>query len=242
MKPPREHAAAAERAAEAPAGSGERFAGYGVMGLPFRSEHVLAMRRFPASSIGPGYTSVWHRDPAGTWTFYTDAEPLVSCNRYFGHEVDRVRITSIEVTWPSSETLRVSAGDSLVWESRLRSNPASRAMNLLAGLAPDALWTWTPALSLMGAVAGPMFRAGRLALHGLAPNGQRFVANPRLLWLIDDADATVGGEPLGAPGPLPVQAALGDFRIPQRGLFVIGRAVFERFDAERHLARATRGE
>jgi hypothetical protein len=39
----------------------ERFAGYGVMGLPFRSGHYLALRHFPASSIGPGFRAVWHR-------------------------------------------------------------------------------------------------------------------------------------------------------------------------------------
>src|SRR5207248_4755244 len=27
---------------------------------------------FPASSIGPGYRSVWHRDPHGRWTVYQD--------------------------------------------------------------------------------------------------------------------------------------------------------------------------
>ena len=44
-------------------GQEERFSGYGVMGLPFRSGHVLALRRFPVTSVGPGYTSVWWRDP-----------------------------------------------------------------------------------------------------------------------------------------------------------------------------------
>ena len=39
--------------------------GYGLKGLPFASGHVLAMRRFPTSSIDPACTSVWHRDPAG---------------------------------------------------------------------------------------------------------------------------------------------------------------------------------
>jgi len=34
-------------------GREERFFGYGVMGLPFASEHVLALRRFTASSVGP---------------------------------------------------------------------------------------------------------------------------------------------------------------------------------------------
>ena len=46
---------------ELPRGDGERYAGYAIMGLPFRSGHVLAMRRSPASSIGPAYTSIWHR-------------------------------------------------------------------------------------------------------------------------------------------------------------------------------------
>lgn len=52
-------AAEAEDTDQLPPGDEERFAGYGVMGLPFASGHVLAMRRFPSSSIGPAYTSVW---------------------------------------------------------------------------------------------------------------------------------------------------------------------------------------
>jgi ABC-type transporter Mla subunit MlaD len=39
---------------------------------------------------------------------------------------------------------------------------------------------------------------------------------------------------IGEPGPLPEQAHLGDFWIPQRGLFVIGRAFFEPLDPARH--------
>jgi hypothetical protein len=61
-----------ERHPELPSGGEERFAGFGVMGLPFDSGHVLALRRFPASSIGPAYTAVWHRDPAGRWAFWQD--------------------------------------------------------------------------------------------------------------------------------------------------------------------------
>lgn len=43
----------------------ERFSGYGVMGMPFASGHYLALRHFPASSVGAGYDAVWYRDPAG---------------------------------------------------------------------------------------------------------------------------------------------------------------------------------
>ena len=78
-----------EESVTLPAGQGDRFAGYAVIGLPFRSGHVLAMRRFPASSIGLGYTSVWHRSPEGKWTFYSSVRPEDGCSRYFGSEIER---------------------------------------------------------------------------------------------------------------------------------------------------------
>src|SRR5205823_3739577 len=82
-----------------PAGSGDRFAGYAVIGLPFRSEHVLALRRFPASSVGPGYTSVWHRDPRGVWTFYSTVNPDLGCSRYFGGEIMHNVVAPIGIEW-----------------------------------------------------------------------------------------------------------------------------------------------
>ena len=81
---PRDVAARLERAPRLPDGTGERFRGYGVVGLPLASGHVLALRRHTASSIGPAYTCVWLRDPDGRWTFYADAPPNVSCARFFG--------------------------------------------------------------------------------------------------------------------------------------------------------------
>ena len=69
---------ALERDAPLLDGAGDRFSGYAIIGLPFQSGHVLALRRFSASSIGPGYTSVWHRDPAGFWTFYSTVTPDLS--------------------------------------------------------------------------------------------------------------------------------------------------------------------
>ncbi len=62
MSDPRGLVERIERGIELPEGVDERFSGYGVMGLPFASGHILALRRFPASSVGPAYTSVWHRD------------------------------------------------------------------------------------------------------------------------------------------------------------------------------------
>ena len=79
-----------------------------------------------------------------------------------------------------------------------------------------------------------MLRAGRLGLTGQVPNHQRFVANPMLIWAIGSSTARMGNQDLGSVGPLPVQARLGDFWIPQRGIFAIGRAFFEPLDPERH--------
>lgn len=70
-----------EQRPKLPEGGEERFGGYGIMGLPFSSGHVLAMRRFPASSIGPTYTSIWHRDPAGKLFWQSHAAEMAGSRR-----------------------------------------------------------------------------------------------------------------------------------------------------------------
>jgi hypothetical protein len=81
-------------------------------------------------------------------------------------------------------------------------------------------------LAAMSRASGPALRAGRVRLTGLAPNGQRFVANPLHLWVVRESSARLHGADLGAMGPAPVQARLRDFAIPQRGVFVVERGVF----------------
>jgi len=58
-----------------PGGDDERFIGYGVMGMPFGTGDYLALRDMVATSVGPAYRAIWHRDPAGRWTIYTTAPP-----------------------------------------------------------------------------------------------------------------------------------------------------------------------
>jgi hypothetical protein len=238
---PRDYAERIERAPELPRGDDERFGGYGVMGMPFASGHVLAMRRFTASSVGAGYTSVWHRDPGRAWTFYADVDPLRACTRYFGDGVRSAVECPIELSWPGPRLLRVGVpAAGLTWEVELASTAATRTLNIMARVMPERLWKNRRVLSMMAAVAGPMLGAGRLGVHGRAPNGQAFVANPMVLWTIARTTATIAGADLGQPGPLAEQARLGDFWIPQRGLFAVGRAFFETFDPARHLAVACR--
>jgi hypothetical protein len=242
MREPKEYVDEIESAAVLPEGEGERFNGYAVIGLPFDSGHVLALRRFPASSIGPGYTSVWHRDAEGKWTFYQDAPPELACSRYFGNEIDETVRQPISVGWngPRSFTVSSVGERSVEWSVAVRETLAARAMNAAGGVMPRSWWKRRSVLSLMGAAARAGLGTGSLRLTGRMPNGQVYVANPTLVWLVGDSRAVVGGRDLGVPRPLPVQARLGDFLIPQRGVFAVASAYLERFDPARHLAATSR--
>jgi hypothetical protein len=220
-------AADTEARPELPSGAEERFAGYGVMGLPFSSGHVLAMRRFAASSVGPGYTSIWHRDPSGAWTFWQDQPPEVACPRYFGAALAGARQAAIELEWTGPSTLRLAVPDEqLEWTTTFRPSAVTTVLNGVGSVLPERWWRADRVLSMLGPVAGAALRAGRVSLAGAVPNGQHFKANPLKVWLVAEATASLDGEDLGPPGPLVEQARLGDFWIPQRGVFAVGRAFF----------------
>jgi hypothetical protein len=224
-----------EAAPSLPPGSEERFKGYGVMGLPFESGHVLALRRFPASSVGPPYSSIWHRTPRGEWTFYVTVPPRQSCPRFFGAAADRAIETGVDLLWLGSFHLRVTMPEvGFEWEVATTSTPAVSVMNAAGRVLPERAWHNSVVLAAMGTMAGPLLRVGRVGLRGTVPNGQRFMANPRLMWSIAESHATLAGEDLGRPGPVHPQARLGDFWIPQRGVFAVGLSSFEAFDPARH--------
>jgi hypothetical protein len=225
MREPAEIVQELEKHAELPPGSEERFFGYGVMGLPFKSGHLLGLRRFPASSIGPGYRSVWHRAPDGRWTFYQDQPAEMACTRYFGDAVDDVREGPIEIEWTGPRALAVRSGD-LEWAMELGSTAVTRLMSGIASHLPNRAWRSTRALDGISRIAGPALGAGRLRLEGLAPNGQRFHASPRAIWVATDARGSIDSTDLGEMGPAPEQAQLRDFAIPQRGLFAVAGGFF----------------
>jgi len=236
MAEPKELVDKLEQGAELPSGNEERFVGYGVMGLPFTSGHLLAMRRFPASSLGEGYTSVWHRDPQRRWTFYSDVPPQLACPRYFGSAVAETLVSDIEITWrgPRDFTISIENDPGLNWRLSLAATPVTRLMSAIGSILPDALWRQEAVLKVMGKAATLVLRAGRLGLEGQVPNRQRFMANPMRIWAIQSSTARMGDQDLGEVGPLPVQVRLGDCWLPQRGIFAIGRAFFETLDPARH--------
>lgn len=97
---PRDAASALEAAASLPdEPDRERLRGYAVTGLTFSSGHVLAMRRFPATSLQRPYTSVWHRSPDGRWTIYQDQPPQYSCPRAFGPAIAAAPVVPISIDW-----------------------------------------------------------------------------------------------------------------------------------------------
>ncbi|GAB4099110.1 hypothetical protein [Sinomonas halotolerans] len=224
---PRTAAQAAEDAS-APPGADERFAGYGVMGVPFALGHVLALRRFPVSTVGPAYSAVWIRDPAGRWTMAASAPPAQSCARYFGAAVELQVEAPVEIAWTGARELRVEvpAPVSLEWSLSLRATPLTSAMSAACAAIPDGVWRGRAFSRAMGLVAAGALRTGTLRLAGTTPNGHHFVARPRRVWLVEDSTASLDGTALGRPAPLPQQAALGDFWLPQRGLFMAGWSAF----------------
>jgi hypothetical protein len=236
MLEPKELVDSLEQGTELPSGNEERFSGYGVLGVPFTSGHLLAMRRFPASSLGESYTSVWHRDPQGRWTIYTSVAPQMACPRYFGSAIDEASVREIEITWtsPRDFTLSVEEDPALEWHLSLGQTPATRLINAVGSVLPDALLRKEAVLKAMGKAAGLMLRAGHLPLAGQVPNGQRFLLKPKHISVIQSSTARRANQDLGSVGPLAVQTRLGDFWIPQRGMFVIGHAFFEPLDPAHH--------
>jgi hypothetical protein len=224
MREPAYFARQREEKPELPEGACERVSGYGVMGLPFQSGHVLGLRRWTASSVGKGFTSIWHRDPAGRWTFHESAPSEVACTRYFGAGVDRKRLGAIGLEWETPHRLRIRTADGAVdWTVEIGATPITRMMSAMGSAIPTAAWRWRPVLSAMGRAAGWALGVGTVRLTGLTSNGQHFDANPLRIWYVTDSQAVVEGQDLGPIGALPEQAHMADFYFPQRGIFAVGR-------------------
>jgi hypothetical protein len=194
------------------------------MGVPFDSGQILGLRRWTASSVGEAFTSIWHRDADGAWTFYESAPLSVACSRWFGAATSASRVTPIELAWTGPTSLHVTAAEANVdWTIELGTTAVTRIMSAVGSRLPLGMWTSPAVLSLMGAAGSATLGAGRLTLRGSTANNQQFKANPLRIWRVVDSHADIGGSSLGRPAPLNPQARIGDFRIPQRGIFAVGQ-------------------
>ena len=224
MKAPAQYAQAREDHPVLPKWDCERVSGYGVMGLPFASGHILGLRRWTAASVGDHFTSIWHRDPNGRWTFYESAPCPVACSRYFGNDVERFVETPIELDWEAPARLRVRSADGAVdWTVDMGATGRTRLMRAAGSVLPMAAWRAGPVLRAMGVMAGRMLGVGKVQLTGITSNDQHFDANPLRIWYVTDSHAVVEGEDLGPIGALKEQAHMADFYLPQRGILSVGR-------------------
>jgi hypothetical protein len=198
------------------------------MGMPFASGHYLALRDMVASSIGPAYRAIWHRDPEGRWTIHTTGAGDLTCPRWFGSVVATAKAPTIHVSWRDDHTLEVTLGDELRWRIELGATAATRLMTGMGGALPEAGWNSNAVLAAMGPMARTMLRGGKVRLRGVTPNGPLFKAAPLKIWRVVGAAASYDGEDLGGPAPLDAQVHLGDFWLPQRGVFFVGHARFTR--------------
>lgn len=218
-----------------PDGDDERFAGFGVMGLPFEGGHYLALRHFPTASFAPAYLSVWHRDPAGNWTFYATTPAEQSCARYFSSATDNEAVQcDIDIEWVTPWWFRVTIPGLLQWSVHVESTFATRMLTRIAARLPESAWTNQSMLGAIGRIAGMVLGAGDIRLAGAAPNGQHFMVAPRKMWAVSASRAVLSGQDLGPIGRLSEQARLADFRPPQKGICVVGTGHFENFDETVH--------
>lgn len=233
---PREAVADVAARPRIPDGGDERFTGYGVLGQPFANGHHLALRVMTATTIGPAYRAVWHRNAHENWHMFTTAPPEVSCPRYFSSAASFERVPAIAIDWTGDARLRVTIPQVLTWTLDLRATPATRMMSTLGASLPAGARTSRPLLSAMGPMARPVLRAGRMRLTGGAPNHQRYRVVPTRVWRIIDGTASVGRVDLEPAPRTPEQPRLGDFWMPRQGIFYIGDAWFDTFDPLRHIA------
>jgi hypothetical protein len=221
--------AALERGVPVPPGAGDRYAGYGILGVQFASGDLLALRRFPVASSGCGYTAVWHRSPGGAWTFHTDATCDQGCTSHFAPALERVAVSPIRLEWdgPWRLAISVDGGREISWRVTLAAPWQIRLVTTLAAAIPERWWTRPRALAAIAAGARTMLGTGPLRLTGRLPSGARYVSNPRRVWLIEASRASIRGVDLGEVTRLSQHVALGDFVIPRRALLASGPLFIE---------------
>jgi hypothetical protein len=115
----------------------------------------------------------------------------------------------------------------------LTATAATRLLSNASRLLANATGRTTASWASWAASRGSCCDQDECGCTAPSPDGQHFQAAPRMVWAVSDSTALVGGEDVGPPGRLPHQDRLGDFWLPQRGIFAVGTA---RFDTHEQLA------
>jgi hypothetical protein len=215
---------------QAPWPNHEYVKGWGVFALPFDSGHVLALRVFPENDFGP-YRTIWHRDPAGSWSIYVDGSRLdTACPRYYGAACEYAGYARIGFTWTGPVSLRVTMDSpSLDWTLTASSTRLLGVLNGISAALPLASWR-PPALVRMRERMAQALGMGHLQMSGVMPNGHHGTLMPQQMYFVDSARATLDGIDLGSAVHLPDNPRIGDVPLPARGVLAIGQGVWEILD------------
>jgi hypothetical protein len=227
---------------DAPWPGHEYVRGWGVFGLPFDSGHVLALRVFPQSSVGP-YRTLWHRDPEGRWSIYADAQDVEhACPRYYGPACEYVGAARIDLDWTGPRTLHVTMDEpALDWTVTAVRSPVMGLLNPLSAAMPLSSWR-PPALVRARERLAQALGMGRLQMSGVMPSGHSGLLMPQRMYLVNESSVVLGGVDLGGPTRLRENPTIGGVPLPARGVLAIGQAMWpirdsDEFETARRLAR-----
>jgi hypothetical protein len=216
--------------------------GWGVFGLPFDSGHVLALRVFPENDFGP-YRTIWHRDPAGSWSIHVDGARLdTACPRYYGAACDYTGYTHISLDWEGPASLRVTMDSpALDWTLTATTTPLLTALNAVSARLPLATWR-PPSLVRARERLARAMGLGRLQMSGVMPSGHTGTLMPQQMYFVDESRAILDGVDLGRPTRLDDNPRIGAVPLPSRGILAIGQAVWKILDpAEYERTRSETG-
>lgn len=210
--------------------------GWGVFGLPFDSGHYLALRVFPDNDFAP-YITVWHRDPAGSWSIFADAPRIdVACPRYYGSACAVTSAARIKVQWTGPMSLRVTMDEpALDWMVEATETFLLGIMNAISGRLP--LWTWktNSLLRVREFMAQRMLGLGPIRLKGRMPSGHIGTLMPLRMYFIESSSAKLNEEYLGRPAHPAGPIDIGGVPVPCRGVLAVGQAAWEIVDPLEYL-------
>jgi hypothetical protein len=213
--------------AEGAVGSAAHFTGYGLLSLTLESGDVISFSRVVASSMGPPYTCVWHRDVAGRWRFHVNIAPSRSCLRFLAPAACDVRVGDISLVWKSRLELSLDIRDARLHVGlRLATDVVMQALGAAAILVPAPIWRSAGALRAIGRGAGALLGAGGLRLAGRSPSGHVYRRRLAGIWGVAAAAAVLDGRDLGPMLDATQPVAVGGFLLPGRPLFAVSSSVF----------------
>ncbi|HZQ49794.1 MAG TPA: hypothetical protein VFB69_05765 [Candidatus Dormibacteraeota bacterium] len=202
---------------ESPWSSHEYVKGWGVVGLPFDSGHVLALRVLPESNF-VSYRALWHRNPHGEWAVYVDQQKPCACTTYYGAACSRTAYTPLRIEWIGPASVRVTMDrPSVDWTFTASDDWRLRALNAVNSRLPLASWRSRALVRAREEVARAL-GMGRLQLSGTTPSGHLGTLMPEELYFIEESRAVVDGMDLGRPAHLLDNPLIGTLPLPTRGV------------------------